>query len=301
MTNKVSVIIPYYNRYNTIRRAVESVLSSDNLDFIGELIIVDDGSKEQEALMLNAYISNLKHHYNSVNFKIVRYEKNRNAAYARNIGISNSVFDIIAFLDSDDEWVDGKLRKQIDYIESDTIVFTQYSKVHPSESRKVSSFPIDFEEENISDYLLLGHGHIQTSTLLMSKKTAEKVLFNPDLMKYQDWDFAIRAFNLGMKFVFIPQALTRYYLDADDRIGNKVNKKLVDDFILSIGDGLDIKTKNIFLTSTSLWIKIADHLYFSAVKELFSLSTVHLLGAKRIASVFTYLLKVLILRAIKRT
>jgi glycosyltransferase involved in cell wall biosynthesis len=96
----VSVIIPTYNREATIARAIESALrecvSGD------EIIVVDDASTDQTASILSAYKDR------------IRYQRiaKGGAGRARNVGIKLARNDLIAFLDSDDEWINGKLSMQ---------------------------------------------------------------------------------------------------------------------------------------------------------------------------------------------
>jgi len=88
----VSVIIPTYNRSHLITRAVESALRS--IVPGDEIIVVDDGSTDQTEQVLAAYADR------------IRYVKtaNRGAGPARNRGLDLARHDLIAFLDSDDEW-----------------------------------------------------------------------------------------------------------------------------------------------------------------------------------------------------
>src|SRR5437868_7134370 len=98
---KVSVIIPTYNRGKLITRAVNSVLNQTFNDF--EIIIVDDGSKDETKNILMPYQNQKK---NRIKYF---YQENRGISAARNRGIKESTGEYIAFLDSDDEWVSDKL------------------------------------------------------------------------------------------------------------------------------------------------------------------------------------------------
>ncbi|MEO6002498.1 MAG: glycosyltransferase family A protein [Opitutus sp.] len=97
----VSVIIPAYNRETTIRRAVDSVLSQTYLQI--EVIVVDDGSTDSTVAALSGYDARVR----------VICQKNAGPSAARNAGIRASHGAIIAFLDSDDEWLPSKLDHQI--------------------------------------------------------------------------------------------------------------------------------------------------------------------------------------------
>ncbi len=87
---RFSVIIPVYNRERFVAKAIESVLAQSYENF--ELIVVDDGSTDNTPKILERYP-----------IKILR-QQNRGVSAARNAGIRIAKGDIIALLDSDDEW-----------------------------------------------------------------------------------------------------------------------------------------------------------------------------------------------------
>ncbi|MDF1544723.1 MAG: glycosyltransferase family A protein [bacterium] len=96
----VTVIIPTYNRAHLISRAVESAIrETDSGD---EIIIIDDGSKDNTQEVLKKFGDQ------------IRYEKisNRGGGGARNYGVDLATRELIAYLDSDDEWFEGKLNLQ---------------------------------------------------------------------------------------------------------------------------------------------------------------------------------------------
>jgi len=102
----ISVIIPTYNRKNTLPRAVESVLNQTYKPV--EIIIVDDGSTDgtkewfSEMYPLVHYI----------------YQVNSGVSSARNTGINSARGDWIALLDSDDEWLPDKLEIQVKLLQN---------------------------------------------------------------------------------------------------------------------------------------------------------------------------------------
>jgi len=98
----VSIIVPVYNSEKYIERCIVSVMKQTNPNW--ELIIVDDGSTDKSADIIDRIARNEK--------KIrYYYQNNSGAGMARNLGITKATGDYIAFLDSDDY-----LSK--DYIES---------------------------------------------------------------------------------------------------------------------------------------------------------------------------------------
>ena len=93
----VSVVIPTYNRAHMIRRAIDSALAQ--IVPGDEIIVVDDGSTDDTASVVAPYGDRIR---------FVRTE-NGGPGASRNQGIRRATRDLIAFLDSDDEWMPGKL------------------------------------------------------------------------------------------------------------------------------------------------------------------------------------------------
>jgi len=106
----VSVVIPVFNRSDTLRRAITSVYAQTFPNY--ELIIVDDGSGEPIADHIVDVLS-------QANTRLLRHDTNRGAAAARNTGARAAQGRYIAFLDSDDEWHSDKLARQIAFMEAE--------------------------------------------------------------------------------------------------------------------------------------------------------------------------------------
>ncbi len=107
MGPRVSVIIPTFNRWPMIQQAVESVLNQRPQ--ADEVIVVDDGSTDGTAQKLKEYGSRLR----------LVSQPRRGVAAARNLGVRLSRGRYIAFLDSDDIWLPGKLEVQTAFMEKD--------------------------------------------------------------------------------------------------------------------------------------------------------------------------------------
>src|SRR5215467_1463918 len=99
----VSVIIPAYNTARYIGEALDSVFGQTYRDF--EVIVINDGSPDTEALeaVLRPYLDRI----------VYLKQENRGPAAARNLGIHQARGEYIAFLDSDDCWVEEYLARQM--------------------------------------------------------------------------------------------------------------------------------------------------------------------------------------------
>ena len=97
MPLSISVIIPTYNRARLIARALASALA--NIEPGDEILVVDDGSTDDTAAVLATFGDRIR----------VIAGRHAGAGAARNTGIAAARGGMVAFLDSDDEWVPGKL------------------------------------------------------------------------------------------------------------------------------------------------------------------------------------------------
>ena len=182
---------------------MESVVAQDFADW--ELIIVEDGSADQ------AEILRTLDELNNPRVRAIALSEHHNAAYARNVGIDASRGDWIAFLDSDDYFLPNKLSTVFRLIEAGdlgehSLVYSQFiQKI--GESEHVQPTAGIASEEKVGDYLFVSGQAIGTPGIVMSRRFAAKVRFDPLCIKHQDYDLLLRAEQAGAHFLFIETAL----------------------------------------------------------------------------------------------
>jgi glycosyltransferase involved in cell wall biosynthesis len=181
---KVSVIIPSYNRISFLKEAIDSVLRQGFEDF--ELIVVDDGSTDGTAEEVPRYGGRVK---------LLRNPENRGVSAARNRGLLQARGKYIAFLDSDDLWVKGKLKMQVEFLDenphypicyTDEIWIRKGKRVNPMlKHAKYSGWV--FEK-------CLPLCTISPSSAMMRKTLFSKVgLFDEALPVCEDYDLWLRV------------------------------------------------------------------------------------------------------------
>lgn len=119
----VSIITPLYNSEKFIEETIESVLKQTYSNW--EMIIVDDCSTDLGLSIVKKYSEK------DSRIKYIRMKKNSGAAFCRNKAIKLSKGEFIAFLDSDDLWLERKLEKQVKFMKENnySISFHEYSQV----------------------------------------------------------------------------------------------------------------------------------------------------------------------------
>ncbi len=186
----VSVIIPTYNREKFIGEAIQSVLDQTFRNF--EIVVVDDGSTDQTGDVVRAFTS-----------KKVRYiyQPNRGRSAARNHALGLAKGRYIAFLDSDDLYMPGKLAMQVDYLHAHPETGMVYTSAHC----------IDYSGNPLGEkYLASVSGWIYTSiaffrpvtitlpTVMAKRELFEKAGgFDENMHRFEDTDMWRRISKLA--------------------------------------------------------------------------------------------------------
>ncbi len=159
----VSVIIPCYNSYQTIERAVSSVARQSHLPL--EVIIVDDCSEHETISILQSLINQ----YPLGWLKLIFLKQNSGASAARNKGWNAASQPYIAFLDSDDSWHPQKIELQYTYMQTHPDVILSG---HGYKLLSDDQAPLDWKTDNVTakpisqGQLLLSNRFITPSVML---------------------------------------------------------------------------------------------------------------------------------------
>ena len=212
----ISVVIPCFNRARSIERAVRGVLlqSYQNL----ELIVVDDASTDDSPAIVEAI--------DDSRLRLIRHETNQGAAAARNTGVAAAEGALIAFQDSDDNWLPEKLDVQMrqfcslpeDYVAvfCTTIIYGRSVDENGRRrygARRASCEPgskISPRSGDMASAFLMTNFMGPQAVIL--KKTAHIAAggFDRRLKNNNDWDFHIRLSQRG-KIAFCDLPLTVAY------------------------------------------------------------------------------------------
>ncbi|MDD5680054.1 MAG: glycosyltransferase [Candidatus Omnitrophica bacterium] len=197
---KISVIIPTYNRANYICNAIDSVLAQTYKDF--EIIVVDDGSTDNTKEILTTYGGSAKY----------IYQQNQGVSSARNRGIKEAIGEYVAFLDSDDEWDERKLEKQVKLFEKEPSVYLQYCYARFVNVQEKRDFIMPEYVTRTFEDLVLSHyknknADLPTSTVMIRKLCFDQIgCFDENLPCIEDYELWLR---IAKKFAigFIPEIL----------------------------------------------------------------------------------------------
>ena len=208
----VSVIIPTFNRSNTLCRSINSVLSQTHQDI--EVIVVDDGSTDNTAIILESY------------GKQIRWvcQAQVGPSAARNVGVDMAKGEFVAFLDSDDEWLPQKIEFQLPLlIEAGSGVpcCICNAKIFEGDERCFTAFAIADVVSSIdrgywtNPEEIIGTRFVLFNQVVLIKKSAFFAVggFSEDLRILEDHDLAFRLAQLG-PWAFVQQSLVLKYNDT---------------------------------------------------------------------------------------
>jgi len=178
----LSIIIPAYNRAHCIMRALESVRRQQWEDY--ELVLGDDASTDETWELVQREFPQAK---------LARLAVNSGAAAARNAALRVATGEFLAFLDSDDEWLPGKIPEQLAFLEK-----------HPDVTVCASSHIFCRRDgmrrevlvDNVGDWsrrLQGGQPFHGASTPVVRRSVLESVgLQDESLRVLEDWDWMLR-------------------------------------------------------------------------------------------------------------
>jgi GT2 family glycosyltransferase len=205
-TPRVSVVIPTFNRAGVVMRAVNSALAQAGPEV--EVLVVDDGSTDETSELFQHPPPR------------VRYLRKAGggASSARNAGLRRAQGEWVALLDSDDEWLPGKLAKQLTAMGSAYVASaTRHLHVDPDGSRHSRPQVLPGASRHLfSD--LYDRQSIKTSSLVLKRHLLERIgLFHEDFAVSNDWDFFLRMARLvnNSGFVVLPEPLVIVHRSHD--------------------------------------------------------------------------------------
>lgn len=209
--NIVSVIIPVYNVAKYIAHTIESILKQSYKDV--EIVLVDDCSTDNSAEIIAKYVSS---HSNVLYHKL---ERNQGAAVARNKALSIAKGRYVAFLDSDDEWCEGKLEKQLAFMnEKEAAISCTAMDTIDDCGKSLGS--VRRVREKIDYNFLLHNTMIATSTVIVDRNKTGN--FQMPLRRGgQDYATWLMLMRNGTICYGLDEVLSRYRVLSNSLSSNK--------------------------------------------------------------------------------
>lgn len=219
-TATVSAIIPTYNRARLVCGAIDSIMAQSRP--VNEIIVIDDGSTDDTLEGLKKF------------GHAIRYlrQQNRGPSAARNRGIKEARGDFVAFLDSDDLWVPGKIEMQLNLFASNPHVDFCFGKMVSFFDEADDETPV-IKDVASEDYLvthqtnleklfelLIVQNPVATGTVMARRTSLDLVGdFDESRSISEDFDYWLRA-AIRCRWGFVNSILMRRRRHSGNLVAN---------------------------------------------------------------------------------
>ncbi len=215
----ISLIIPYYNRQDTIQRTLESIASQTMLP--REVILVDNNSSDQSGMMAKLFLERMQA---KCGVKLVSCPV-PGAAAARNKGLSVAAGEYVYFFDSDDEMSADFIEeayRQIKEAPADLIVF-RTRIILPTGQSYIRNHGF-----STSPYYQILSPFLSTQTMLVRKEfLLQTGAWDENLFYWNDWELGIRLLQHSPRIRFVKgQPFHKIYAHADSITGNGYSSRV---------------------------------------------------------------------------
>lgn len=202
----VSVVIPCYNHENYVQSCIQSVIDQTYKNI--ELIIIDDGSKDNSVLKIREMINSCENRFNNFKF-ISRPNKGLSATLNEAMTFCNGVyFSVIA---SDDILLNYKLSEQVNYLELNLEyagLFGAFQIIDNNGAvigvRKRKNSVYDFND------IFLHKHELPAPTQLIRTHLIKEVGGYSEKILIEDWFMWLKISSLNFKFAYIDIVLVSY-------------------------------------------------------------------------------------------
>lgn len=256
----ISVVIPLYNKEQSIASTLQTVLKQTYQDF--EIVIVNDGSTdhsvEEVAKVLDPRIRLI-------------HQKNAGVSATRNRGIEEARGEFVAFLDADDEWKPDYLKTQYELTQkypecsvfaSDYEFKDTYGKVTSTIIRKLPFKGVDGILSNYFEVASCSHPPLWTSAVMVKKSAIQSIGGFPVGIKSGEDLLTWARLAVKYKIAYSRKSNAIYFKLKGNAIElSKFIRKPEEPDI--VGDSLKeiLKTKE-GIQYLSLWYKMRANLYY---------------------------------------
>jgi teichuronic acid biosynthesis glycosyltransferase TuaG len=215
----VSVIMSSYNHGKYLAEAIESVLCQRYRDF--ELIIIDDCSRDGSQQIIKSYQEQ------DLRIRSIIHDKNMGISKTLNDGIRFAKGDFIAFIDSDDIWVNEKLEKQLEILKRENVIVWSegevidghgqrtgmpFTQMHRASKKKKTG---NIFEELLYDNFIFG------SSIIFKKEYLPETGFDENLNYLNDYRLAVELAKQH-NYYFIEEPLAKYRVHGKNTIFHKL-------------------------------------------------------------------------------
>lgn len=211
----VSVILPYFNRTDTLTEAARSVLAQTHSDLL--LYLIDDGSTDDSRAVAETLTDRRVRH--------LALQRNRGVAHARNVGLEAATTSLVSFMDSDDVWFPEKLEMQLGFLRESQATYGNVAVAGAgwrlsgaAEAPKEFS-PGPFSRTDVHCRV----AGLRTPMLLVDRAVAARgAHFDESLPALLDRDYVMSCLANGTRVVVLPTVLAEVRRGRKDHVATSL-------------------------------------------------------------------------------
>lgn len=246
----VSVVVATYKREAELKNALESLAKQTYPNM--EIVLVDDNGNDEWNSKVSEIVEVFRNRYPKIILKYIVNNPNQGSAKTRNIGIHSANGYYITFLDDDDIYLPDKIRKQVEFMETNQYDYSitdllLYNEDDKEIDKRIRSYIKETTVESLRMYHLKYH-MTGTDTMMFKKEYLIQIGGFAPIDVGDEFYLMQRAIEGGGKFGYLPGCEIKAYVHTGDG-GLSSGKGKIDgenalyEYKKSFFDRLDAPTK----------------------------------------------------------
>ena len=214
----VSVVVATYKREAELKNALESLAEQTYPNM--EIVLVDDNGNDEWNSKVSETVEVFRNRYPKIKLECIVNNTNQGSSKTRNIGIHSAHGDYITFLDDDDIYLPDKIRKQVEFMETNQCDYSitdliLYNEDDKKINRRIRSYIKETTVESLRLYHLKYH-MTGTDTIMFKKEYLIQIGGFAPIDVGDEFYLMQRAIEEGGKFGYLPGCEIKAYVHTGD-------------------------------------------------------------------------------------
>lgn len=214
----VSVVVATYKREAELKNALESLAKQTYPNM--EIVLVDDNGNDEWNSKVSETVEVFRNRYPKIKLECIVNNSNQGSSKTRNIGIHSAHGDYITFLDDDDIYLPDKIRKQVEFMETNQCDYSitdliLYNEDDKKINRRIRSYIKETTVESLRLYHLKYH-MTGTDTIMFKKEYLIQIGGFAPIDVGDEFYLMQRAIEEGGKFGYLPGCEIKAYVHTGD-------------------------------------------------------------------------------------
>ena len=214
----VSVVVATYKREAELKNALESLAKQTYPNM--EIVLVDDNGNDEWNSKVSETVEVFRNRYPKIKLECIVNNSNQGSSKTRNIGIHSANGDYITFLDDDDIYLPDKIRKQVEFMETNQCDYSitdliLYNEDDKKINRRIRSYIKETTVESLRLYHLKYH-MTGKDTIMFKKEYLIQIGGFAPIDVGDEFYLMQRAIEEGGKFGYLPGCEIKAYVHTGD-------------------------------------------------------------------------------------